>query len=165
MEMDVDFTGFEDTIKAIEALPGLLGQAVYGAGMLAAAQVVAAQAKTTSAFADKTGRLRGSIKARPRASRVYTSAGRRKIPGSAAQVFAGGPGAMQAFLIEHGRQPGPGYPAAERRPFLEPALIGTRAQQFSAAVRAMKRQLGTVNEQIRSGRVSRRNLRLLSEDT
>ena len=152
MEMQVDFTGIEDTIKALNALPGLLATQVYGDGMLAAAKVVAADAKQTAAFSDKTGALRKSIRARKQSSTVHTSRGRRKVAGSAAQVVAGGKGANQAFIIEYGRAAGPGYPGAAPRPYLEPALVNTASRQLAAAGAVMKRSFATLAVQITSHR-------------
>ncbi len=137
MELQIDFVGLEETARAVEALPGLLGTHVYGEGMLAAARVVRNHARGTAAFTDKTGALRKSIRARRQASKIHTSRGERRVPGSAAQVVAGGPGARQAYIIEVGRMPGPGYPGARARPFLEPALINTTSQQLQAAGAAM----------------------------
>ena len=165
MEMQADFTGIDEVLKAISALPGLVGQEVYGAGMLAAAKTVATEARSTAAFSDRTGALRGSIRARSRSSRVHTSRGLRKIPGSAAQVVAGGEGANQAFIIEHGRAPGPGYPGMPARPYLEPALVSTTSQQLSVAGAAMQRKFGALTVKITSGKATRRTLRLAAEDT
>lgn len=65
-------------------------------------------AKTTTAFIDKSGRLRASVKRR-----------KSKFDGGGYMVKAGGKGAMQAWLIEHGH--GGLHPAAPH-PFLKPAL-------------------------------------------
>ncbi|WP_425154851.1 HK97 gp10 family phage protein [Candidatus Palauibacter sp.] len=163
MELALDFVGFEEAAEAMEVLPGQLGQHVQGDGMLAMARVVAADAKTR--VPARTGRLRESIKARKQGSYVHTSRGRRRIAGSAARVVAGGPGAHQAYIIEFGRAPGPGYPGMAPRPYLEPALFGTKSEQLSAAGAAMRRSFARLATQITSGRATKRTLRLLAEDT
>ena len=160
--MDLEVLGLEDTIKAMEALPGLLGTQVYGDGMLAAAGVIAAEAKTTTAFMDDSGALRASIRARRRSSYVHTRSGPRKTARSAAQVVAAAP---HAFIVEYGRAPGSGYPGAPPKPYLEPAVINTLGRQLSAAGGAMRTSFATLRVQLTSGRVSQRTTRLLAEDT
>ncbi|MYH25520.1 MAG: hypothetical protein F4156_09855 [Holophagales bacterium] len=164
MEMQLDFTGFEETIKAMTALPALTATQVYGDGMLGAAKVVRDEARGTVALGDRTGRLRASIKVRRQASRVHTSRGLRKIPGSAAQVLAGGEAARQAFYIEYGRATGPGHSGAAPQPFLEPALISTTSRQLTAAGAAMKKSFAARAPKITSSRTTRRTLRPVAED-
>ena len=163
MEMDVNFAGIEETVRAIESLPGLLGSQVYGNGMVAMAKVVAQEAQRSTSFRDRTGRLRASIKARKRTALVYTSRGLRKTAGAGARVYAGGPGAKQAHIIERGREPGRGYPGAAPRPFLGPALLQTGNRQFSAAGEAIQKSYLRLGNQITTRTLSRRNLRLISE--
>ena len=69
----------------------------------AAARVVRDDAKQTSAFADKTGALRASIRANRRAQKVHTSTGLKKVPGAAAQVRAGGKGTARKSFTKLGR--------------------------------------------------------------
>ena len=161
--MQVDFVGIEETIKAIEALPGLVGTQVYGDGMLAAAKVVRDQAKGRVPV--KTGALQKSIRARKRSSRVAVSGGYRKTAGSAAQVVAGGAKANHAFIVEFGRAPGKGYPGEPPKPYLEPALHATKNEQLNAAGEAMKRSFAKIAVKITSGKASKRTLRLAAEDT
>ena len=69
-------------------------------------------AKATTAFIDKSGRLRRSIKRR-----------KSKFDGGGYMVKAGGKGAMQAWLIEHGHAgPLKSSPRTPAHPFLKPAL-------------------------------------------
>ena len=68
-------------------------------------------AKATADFIDRTGKLRRSIKVK-----------KSKFDDGGYIVKAGGKGAMQAWLIEHGRSPGDGYPGSKAKPFLKPAL-------------------------------------------
>ena len=157
MEMEIDFVGIEDMIKAIDNLPGLLGTQVYGDGMLAAAKVVAAEAKTIVPV--RTGALRDSIRARKRSAVVHTTRRRRKIAGAAAQVVAGGKNAHHAFLIEYGTV------RMKAQPYLEPALRSTVSQQLAAAGAVMQKSFAKLATQITSGRATKRTLRLLAEDT
>ena len=146
---------FERVRRALLRLPGTLGARIHGAGMAAAARVVRNHAKATAPFTDRSGRLRGSIRARRRSQKVYTlfpARGSRRITGAAAQVLVGGEGARQAFVIEFGRAPGPGYPGAPAFPFLLPAATSTRREQFSAATRALTRAFLQVAREIQSGR-------------
>ena len=157
MEMQVDFSGLEEAIKNIEALPGLLGTQVYGDGMLAAAKVAAAESKALVPVS--TGALRDSIRARKRSAVVHTSKGRRKTSGAAAQVVAGGSGARHAFLVEYGTVRAPAHP------YLEPALHGSTSRLLAAAGAAMKRSFVKLAVQITSGKATKRTLRLAAEDT
>ena len=72
------------------------------------ADKIKADAKVTSAFVDKTGRLRKSIKRK-----------KSKFIDGGYMVKAGGKGAMQAWLVEHGHG---GPRPARHHPFLKPAL-------------------------------------------
>ena len=65
-------------------------------------------AKATTAFIDKSGRLRASIKRR-----------KSKFEDGGYMVKAGGKGAMQAWLVEHGHG---GPRPARAHPYLKPAL-------------------------------------------
>ena len=72
------------------------------------AEQIKNDAKRTVAFVDKTGKLRKSIKKK-----------KSKFEDGGYIVKAGGRGAMQAFLVEHGH--GGPHPAPAH-PFLKPAL-------------------------------------------
>lgn len=66
-------------------------------------------ARASTAFKDVTGRLRKSIRSR-----------KSRFEEGGHLVKAGGPGAMQAWLVEHGH----GGPApAPPHPYLRPALV------------------------------------------
>ena len=168
MEMSADIEGLDELLRAMEALPGLVAEHVQGAGLHAAAEVVRDEAKQTSEFADKTGALRASIRARRVAGRVHTGAGVRKVPGAAARVEAGGAGARQAYLIEYGRaggvsKTGKRYPAAPPHPYLEPALTGTASRQLMAAVASMRQNFARVARQITAGRATKTIKRLAAQ--
>ena len=45
MEIDFTFAGFPETLRAIDALPGLLGARVQGDGLIAAARVARDEAR------------------------------------------------------------------------------------------------------------------------
>lgn len=74
-------------------------------------------AKATAAFIDKSGRLRQSIKRK-----------KSKFDDGGYMVKAGGSGAMQAWLVEHGHGPGQDgkmgwyHGDVPAHPFLKPAL-------------------------------------------
>ena len=78
MEMDIEVEGMEELLKAMESLPGLVGQHVQGDGLAAAARIVADQAKIRVPV--KTGALRDSIRARKQAARISTVRGPKKVP-------------------------------------------------------------------------------------
>jgi hypothetical protein len=67
---------------------------------------IAVDARKTSAFIDRTGGLRKSIRKR-----------KSRFPDGGYIAKAGGPGAMQAWLIEHG-----GGRLKRPRPYLRPAF-------------------------------------------
>ena len=95
------------------------------------AKQIAAQirkdARASAAFIDKSGRLRKSIKSR-----------KSKFDDGGYIVKAGGRGAMQAFLIEHGRGPGGWHNGSvPAKPYLRPALdrnIDLARQKFSEKI-------------------------------
>ena len=130
IQFDINERDYRGLLKAIDDLPGLVGSRVQGKGMLAAARVIRDDAQKTAAFIDDTGNLRKSIKARRQSQYVNG----RRVAGAAAQVYAGGDGARQAFLIEYGH----GGNAAPAHPFLEPAIHSTRPQQLIAMATAMR---------------------------
>ena len=149
MQIDVDVSGLEETVKALEALPGVLGRRVQGDGLAAAARVVRDEAKTLVPV--RAGALRDSIRARRRAQIVYTSRGRKRISGAAAQVVAGGEGAPHAMLVEYGTVGPSGAAKTLAQPYLEPAALNTRAKQLSAAAGAMRRAFARIGRQLATG--------------
>ena len=155
MEMDIEVEGMEELLKAMESLPGLVGQHVQGDGLAAAARIVADQAKIRVPV--KTGALRDSIRARKQAARISTVRGPKKVPAGAAAVYAGGRGARQAVMIEYGT------PTAAAHPYLEPALLSTGSQQLSAAGQAMQRAYLRLAKQFVSGKTTKTVRRLAAQ--
>ena len=147
--MEIEITGIEEAaalIGALDALPGVLGQVALEDGLLEAAKVAAAEAKNTTAFKDKTGALRASIRARR---------GKRRYKPSAL-VEATAP---HAHLVELGTIRAPGHP------FLEPAVRNTRADQNRAFARGVGKNFKKVEQELTGkGRVSRRTRRALGAD-
>lgn len=81
-------------------------------------------AKKTTAFKDKTGRLRKSIKIK-----------KSKFDDGGYMVRAGGRGAMQAWLVEHGHG---GPRLSSPHPYLKPALdrnIKLAEQKFNEGIK------------------------------
>ena len=168
--------------RALERLPGTLGERVHGEGMAAAARVVRNAAKANAPFVDRSGALRRSIRARRRSQKVYTlfpRRGSRRITGAAAQVLAGArgsrsisgdagddrdSGARQAYIIEFGRKPGSNYPGAPPYPFLLPAATSTQGEQFRAATTALRKAFIRVSREIISGKARPITLRHLASD-
>ena len=89
------------------------------------AKQIRSDAKATTEFKDITGRLRKSIKYR-----------KSKFEGGGYIVRAGGKGAMQAWLVEHGHKGNILFPqGAPPHPYLKPALdknINYARQKFGA---------------------------------
>ena len=117
-----------------DALPDAYAKQATSAGMRAYARTVVKVAKATTAFRDRTGRLRKAIGVGKRPSR---SKGKR-IAGAGAVVWAGGEGARQAHLIERGTK------RMRARPFLEPALESSRSAALAAGAKAMDRKIAVV---------------------
>ena len=87
MEIDFNFEGFPETLRAIDALPGLLAERVQGDGLLAAARVTRDEARKLVPV--RTGALQRTIRARRVSQRIDTGRGTKRVPGAAAQVLAG----------------------------------------------------------------------------
>ena len=162
MEMQISIRGLEELRRNMERLPGLLAESLFGKGMLAVAQAVARDARATAPYKDRTGASRRSIRARPRSGYVSTSRGRVKLARSAAQVLAGGKGARQAFILEFGRKPGPGYPGAPPFPYLEPAILSILSQVSQIAGLEMAIEFAKLASELSSKKPSRRTVNLLS---
>ena len=162
MEMDVRVEGFDELIKALNALPGLLAERVQGDGLIAAAHVARDEARQTSEFSDKTGKLRASIRAGQRSQKVETSFGFKNVPSAAAMLTVGGPGARQAMLVEYGH--GGPHPAPPH-PYLEPAVVNNLARLFGVSAAAMRRSFAKLGRDLETGRTTRLTRRLLAEDT
>ena len=152
MEIDFNFEGFPETLRAIDALPGLLAERVQGFGLLAAAQVVRLEAQKLVPV--RTGALQRTIRARRVSQRIQTASGRKNVPGAAAQVLAGQSGrttrgrsqsaVIYAVVVEYGLIRN----RATAQPYLEPALIGTRTRQLATAVAAMRQEYPRIQRQL-----------------
>ena len=152
MEIDFNFGGFPEIRRAMDALPGLLAERVQGDGLIAAARVARKQAR--SLVPVSTGALRRTIRTRRVSQRVDTLRGRRRVPGAAAQVLAGQSGrttrgrerqaVIYAAIVEYGRIRNRGT----AKPYLLPALIGTRSAQLAAAVQAMQKSYPMIQRQL-----------------
>ena len=77
MEIDFNFEGFPETLRAIDALPGLLGARVQGDGLIAAARVARDEARKLVPV--RTGALQRTIRARRVSQLVYTARGRHRM--------------------------------------------------------------------------------------
>lgn len=167
MELAVNFDEFERESKQLEAmmsgLPYGVTDHLHGEMCLAAAKVVARAAKSSSAFRDKSGRLRKSLRARRRD--VWF--GGRKVKDAAAMTVLGGSrGARQGHLIElgtderaHASSKSVGRITA--RPVLRPALERSVGDAMTAALAAGRREFGSLAAAARGGRLNRRQIRAL----
>ncbi len=155
MEMDIDIEGVDELNRALRALPELLAVRVQGDGLIAAARVVRDEAKTLVPV--KTGSLRDSIRASRRAQTVDTFRGRKRVPGGAAQVRAGGKGARHAWLVEFGTV------KTAAHPYLEPALNGNRSRLLRVAAAEMSKAFVKLGTELAAGRATRVTRRLVSE--
>lgn len=155
-----NFNVIEMNIGAIragmEALPGLVAHRVQGFGLQAAANVVAGRARLLVPVARQSRRVRGetiqpgSLRRSIRASRTAARVAglRRKIPGAAGVLIAGGPRARHVNLIEYGftARNGRHIPGTA---FLEKALLTTTNEQVKAFGIGATRALVRVARQIR----------------
>ena len=156
MEMDIDIQGIEQLYKAmVQALPGLLAERVQGDGLVAAARVVRNTARASVPV--RTGALQRSIKVRRRSQWVYTSGGRKRVAGAAAQVVAGGRGARHAILVEYGTVRVPA------QPYLEPGLLSTRSAQLAALRFGMQASFVKIGRQLQTGQTTALVRRLAAE--
>lgn len=157
MNFRTEVRGFEKLERNVRALPGLLAHRVQGRGLLAAAAIVRNEARALVPV--DTGALRDSIRAGVRSQEIYTLSGKARVPGAAAQTRAGGRGARHAHLIELGTV------KMTAKPFLEPAVHGTSAEQVAAIAAAMKIAFARLNREIQTGRTSAITRRLVAADT
>ena len=126
---------FNRLIKKLDNLPVEVARTIRGAATFAAAKVVATEAKATTAFQDRTGRLRRSIRARRGKGYAETLNGKRvQLPAVYAATVVGGTGARQGVLIEYGTV------KMRARPFLEPAARSSTSRAFHAARLAAQRE-------------------------
>ena len=73
MNLNIETTGVEDTIRALNNLGGAFASQGYETGLAAAARVVAREARGTDRFKDKTGNLRASIRVKKGLPRFFPS--------------------------------------------------------------------------------------------
>ena len=152
MEINFSFAGLTETLRAMDALPGLLGARVQGDGLIAAARVARGEARKLVPV--RTGSLQRTIRARRVSQLVQTTRGRKRIPGAAAQVLAGQSGrttrgrsrtaVIYAAIVEYGLIRN----RSTARPYLQPALLGSRSRQLAAAFQAMRQSLPKIQRQL-----------------
>ena len=145
----VEFEGIEQLERAIRQLPEGLVVRVYGDATNAMARVVAKTAQ--SEVPVRTGALRNSIRVR-RIGERYRG---RRIPGAAANVFVGGPGAFHAHLVELGTR------RAAANPFLRRSISQKQAVQHREFARAAARSLERLTRQLATGTVPASVIRLI----
>ena len=136
--------------KAFQQLDDSLVRHIQGRGLLEMAKVVAKKAR--SLVRVKSGALRQSIRSRRTSDRLRG----RKIPGGSAAVFAGGPNARHAHLIELGTA------HASAFPFISVALLADQEHQRQALVIGTARELEKQVRLIAAGAQSRTVNRLIT---
>lgn len=124
---------FRTLEKRMRALPAAHRRYVERDGMLAIAWEVANEARRSSAFQDRTGRLRRTIRAGVRRIRRY-----RSRLQTISVTLAGGVGAFQAHLVERGHG---GPKPAPPHPYLLPAFNRTQDRLLRVGRRRMLRRL------------------------
>ena len=158
MKLSIDTTAFDrevrEAIKFLEELPGKLDETAHQDAMRAAARVVAAEAKQTTTFIDRTGNLRASIRVR--------SSPKKHKPGAlviASGSTKAGTKGYHAKLVEYGTV------KTKARPFLEPAARGTASKQVKAAAKAAGKSFERVVKELTGAkRPTRRTRRALAAD-
>ena len=150
MDYDFDINGIDELEAALRQLDDGLERHIVGRGLLEMAKVVSKRAKEI--VPRRTGALAASIRPRRAGDRFRG----RKIPGAAANVFSGGPGARHAALIELGTVNAPA------QPYIAPALTSTRSEQQAALVKGSSRELVRQVRRIAAGTQSRSITRLIS---
>ena len=126
--MPLRVRGLNEVRKTVNRLPASMAYEVYGPMAKRVLQAAARRARRSTAFTDRTGRLRASIRVETRPW-TYRVQGRRiRVPDGAARLSADFP----ALFVEYGH----GGPApAPPHPFIRPALVDTRRRQFQVAYR------------------------------
>ena len=136
MDVDLSEEGLAKLAKAFNELPRELSVEVQARSLEAAAKVVQQEAKATTAFQDKSGRLRKSIKVQRRIAKFKKPDGQVfKVSGG--EVVARATDA-KSHLIEGGHK---GPRPAPPHPFLAPAAEASQQQAFAAAVAEAQRRL------------------------
>ena len=121
---------------------------LYGAASLAAARVMLAAMRATTAFRDHTGTLRGSMGAGSRGTTVRVGNLSRRIPNTGAAVWAGSPHAhLLAFgtadrFTRTGASRGRG-PATD---FMTKAAQASATAGFEAGFEAARRKFGQLRQ-------------------
>ena len=171
----------------LDALPGLLGNQVVGAGLAAAARVVVKTARRGSGFDDRTGLLRASFRARATSTRVGDD--RTRIAGTGARVIfggkvrgksravivaarAGGRRAYHAHLVEFGHKGGKRKlksglrvfvdSSARPHPFVVPAISSSLSAQRNAAAVGMEKALTKLALNLKNNKLTIRQRTALS---
>ena len=131
----------------LRQLPFAMRQFAYEDGLLASSKEIAASARRTTLFKDKTGTLRKSIKARRGLKRYRPSA-----------LTITDRTAPHVHLIEFGTK------TAAARPFLRKAVEDSRSAQLSSFVQGVRRNFRRITRQL-SGqtRLTRKTLVSLIE--
>lgn len=153
MEMEVSVSDLSEIQAAMKRLPGLMALRLQGDGLAAAAKV--AQEMAVALAPVKTGRLRSRIKRRRGSQYVQGLYGESiKVPGASAFVVSGAP---HTHFFEYGTV----HQAA--KPFLEPALNGTKAAQFTAFAGAVNKAFARLVLSASRGKVTKPLSRLAGE--
>ena len=150
--MDYDFAieGLPQLERALRSLDSALERYIIGRGLFEMAKVMAKQARANAPFI--SGALRNSIRARRTGERFRG----RKIPGGSAAVFAGGPGARHAALIELGSV------RNAANPFLARAIISSKSLQYNALISATSKELERQVRRLATGTQTRSVTRLIT---
>ena len=121
--------GLAETRVAVARLPDGMAYELYGPMAFSLAKEIERRAKATTAFKDRTGRMRRSIKAQ-KTARTYTVLGRKvKVPFGAARVSVEFP----SRFVEYGH----GGPApAPPHPFFRPAIRQVTSGQKGLGIMA-----------------------------
>ena len=121
---------------------GGLAHGVYGPSAFAAAREIADRAKASTAFRDRTGNLRRSIRVEPTMARRRVRGRLVTVRDGNAEVRVDFPGLFVEF--GHG-----GPRPAPPHPFLRPAMRAARQAALQAATREARRRF---NIAVRRGR-------------
>ena len=114
----------ENLVEHLFKLDGKLHRRISKLGLAAAARVARDSARKTTAFKDRTGNLRRSLKVRRRFKWVALLANR--------------PEGAHGHLVELGH--GGPFPARPH-PFMVPAVLSTQPEQLKKAVARMRKYL------------------------
>ena len=149
MEFDFQVEGLDELERGLRQLDDALVRHIQGRGLLGMARVVVRHAKSTVRV--DQGLVRASIRARRTGERFRG----RRIPGAAANAYAGGRTAPHAHFLELGTVKQPAYP------FMAPAIVSTKSEQQAALVRETGRELTRQVTRIAAGTQSQTVTRLI----